>query len=203
MQTPLRSPISRLLGLGAAAVLLVSGLAIAQPASAPQAGAGASAPATCEGMGPMGGPGRDARDERRGPDFGREAADPTARVQEHLSRLKTDLKITPAQDKAWQAFATQATKQAEAMKARLAKRPDPKDLAKLSAPERMAQHLDQMKQHLVDMEGMNKAVKDLYGALTPDQKTTADKLMARLHAGHGDGGDRDGRGDRGHRGHRG
>lgn len=155
----------RLLPVLAGAALSLGLLAAqAQPASAPAAPQpGASAPAK----------GWHHRGDRA--DF-----DPVARAQEHLARLKTDLKITPAQDKAWQGFATQVTQQAEAMKTRFAQRPDPKAEAQMHAPDRMAQQLAQMQERLKDMQAMRDRVADLYAVLTPAQQTLADQHFARM-----------------------
>lgn len=169
---------SRLLPALAALALstsLVAGLAQAQTASAP-------APAKPVASAPK----------------GRDLPDPAQRAQEHLARLKADLKITAAQDKAWQAFAAQATQQAQAMKTQHDQQPDRAELAKLHAPERMARHTEQMKQHLAAMETLNKAVKDLYAVLTPEQQTLADKHFERMHRGMGGKGGRDGEHGKGH-----
>lgn len=117
--------------------------------------------------------------------------DPVARAQDHLARLKAELKITPAQDKAWQGFAAQVSQQAETMKKRFAQRPDPKAEAQMHAPERMAQQLAQMQERLKDMQALRDRVADLYAVLTPAQQTLADQHFARMgqemreHMGHG------------------
>lgn len=166
----------RLLPLVAGATLSLGLLAAqAQPVSAPVAPQpGASAPAQ----------GWHHRAERGN-------FDPVARAQDHLARLKTELKITPAQDKAWQGFAAQVSQQAETMKKRFAQRPDPKAEAQMHAPERMAQHLAQMQERLKDMQALRDRVADLYAVLTPAQQTQADQHFARMgremreHMGHG------------------
>lgn len=162
----LTAPTSRrLLPIVAGAALSLGLLAAqAQPASAPAAPQpGTSAPAK----------GWHHRGERG-------SFDPVARAQDHLARLKTDLKITPAQDKAWQGFAAQVTQQAETMKTRFAQRPDPKAEAQMHAPERMAQQLAQMQERLKDMQAMRDRVADLYAVLTPAQQTLADQHFARV-----------------------
>ncbi len=65
--------------------------------------------------------------------------------------------------------------------------------AKLSAPELLAQRTERMKQGVASMETMTAAVKDLYGVLTPEQKTLADQQLARGPMG-GFGGGRGGHG---------
>lgn len=129
--------------------------------------------------------------------------DVAAFAAKRLAALKSELKITAQQEAAWQAFAAKAAEQAKAMQAQHQQRlqgldrPGP---APVSAPERMAQHLDQMrqhldqmKQHLANMESMQGAVKDLYAVLTPEQRALADQHFEHLHRG----------GAMGHRMHRG
>ena len=47
----------------------------------------------------------------------------------------------------------------------------------VSAPERLAQRTEIAKQHIVNMENMTAAVKDLYTTLSPGQKKIADDLL--------------------------
>jgi hypothetical protein len=122
-------------------------------------------------------------------------SNPAAMVEGHLAALKVELKITADQDKAWQAFTGKARQQAETMNARRTQLQSQASNANLSAPDRLAQRTEFMKQGLANMESMTAAVKDLYGALTPEQKTIADQLLARGPMG-GFGG---GRGGHGHR----
>lgn len=121
--------------------------------------------------------------------------DAAAFVGKRLARFKTELKITPQQEAAWQAFADKATEQAKAMQAQRQQMWQDREKAnatKVPAPERMAQHLEQMKRHLADMESMQGAVKDLYAALTPEQRALADQHFDQMQ-----------RGRMGHRMHRG
>jgi Spy/CpxP family protein refolding chaperone len=104
---------------------------------------------------------------------------PAARVEGHLAALKAELRITPAQEAAWQTFATKARQQAEARIAQRTQRVAHKTAATLTAPEFMAQRTARMKQGLASMETMTAAVTELYGVLTPEQKALADKQFAR------------------------
>jgi hypothetical protein len=106
-------------------------------------------------------------------------SNPAARVEGHLAALKVELKITPAQDPAWQTFATKARQQAEARIAQRAQRSAQKPAGNVTAPEFMAQRTARMKQGLASMETMTAAVTELYGVLTPEQKALADKQFAR------------------------
>lgn len=106
-------------------------------------------------------------------------SNPAAAIESHLAALKVELKITPDQDSAWQAFTTKARQQSETMLARRAQMFAQASGAPVSAPERLAQRTEFAKQGVASMESMSTAVKDLYAALTPEQKTTADQLLAR------------------------
>ena len=112
----------------------------------------------------------------------RASFEPGKRVEQHLDRLKADLKLTPTQEPLWQAFADQA--KAEAGKGMQAMRDNAQDLT-LSAPDRMARTTQLMKQRLAAMESINASFTRLYDALTPDQKRVADIHAARVgHGGH-------------------
>lgn len=103
--------------------------------------------------------------------------DPAARVDERLSRLRTDLKITAQQEPLWQAFAEKS--KAESGKGMQAMRDQMKGDTPAAAPERMAKMHDAMKDRLAAMESVNESFKRLYGALTPEQKAVADKHFSR------------------------
>ena len=104
---------------------------------------------------------------------------PAAAIEGHLAALKVELKITPDQDSAWQAFTAKARQQGETTLARRAQMSAQMSGTALSAPERLAQRTELAKQGVAGMESMSAAVKDLYAALTPEQKTIADQLLAR------------------------
>ncbi|MBI3376488.1 MAG: Spy/CpxP family protein refolding chaperone [Betaproteobacteria bacterium] len=127
------------------------------------------------GMGPMGGMmggmGYGPMGRGMGPQgFG----DPSAMVEGRLASLKSELKITPVQETAWQAYAGKAKQQAEAMQAL---RTTMQSSTQASAPERLALRTEMMKKRGEQMEGMTSAIKDLYAALTPEQKAIADQRM--------------------------
>lgn len=104
---------------------------------------------------------------------------PEAAVAGYLAALKVELKITPDQSKAWQAFESKAKQQGDTMAARHAQMFAQSTAADQTAPERLAQRTEQMKQGLASMETMTAAVKDLYAALTPEQKKIADQQLAQ------------------------
>ncbi len=106
-------------------------------------------------------------------------SNPAAGVEGRLAALKVELKITPDQELAWQAFTTNARQQAATMIARRSQMFSQTSAATPTAPERMAQRIEIAKQRVASLEGMSAAVKDLYAALTPEQKTLADNLLGR------------------------
>jgi len=146
----------------------------------PGAGRGDMGPGMM-GYGP--GAGRGAMGHRPGAGRGQMGpgmwSNPAAAIEGHLAALKVELKITPDQDSAWQAFTAKAKQQGETMLARRAQMSAQASGAPVSAPERLAQRTELAKQGVASMESMSTAVKDLYAALTPEQKTTADQLLAR------------------------
>jgi len=104
---------------------------------------------------------------RGGPMFG----DPSARADQHLTYLKERLSITPEQETQWQAYADSVKQQAQTMTSMHA--------AMQSTPgtstERMDQHIAFMKLRISSMEAVDGAAKQLYAALTPEQKAVFDQ----------------------------
>ena len=98
--------------------------------------------------------------------------DPSAMADARNAYLKSELKITPAQESAWKAFADQAKQQAEAMQAW---RSTVQGSAQATAPERLELRNQIMKKRQEQMEKGTAAFKDLYAALTPEQKALADQ----------------------------
>lgn len=119
------------------------------------------------GCGPDGGPGMKRSAMQRG------MMDPGARVEQRLTRLKSELKLTAQQEPLWQAFAEKSS--AEAGKGMQAMRERMQSDKPLSAPERMAQMQAMMKDRVAAMESVNESFNRLYAALTPEQKAAADK----------------------------
>lgn len=108
-----------------------------------------------------------------------------------VAQLHDELKITPAQENAWNAFVASMKPQARGA------RPDRAAQAGLSAPQRLAQHIERQKQRTAMMEQRLGAVNSFYAVLTPEQKKTFDDKAARLQ---GHGGKHGGRGGWQHRG---
>ncbi len=59
----------------------------------------------------------------------------------------------------------------------------------MTAPERMAQMQNSMKDRVASMEAVNESFKRLYASLSPEQKAVADKQFSAMgtpgHRGHG------------------
>jgi protein CpxP len=151
-------------------------------------------PATAQMMGGYGGygPGYGMGPGMRGgygPGYGMQA---WGNPDERLAALKSELGITDKQDGAWQAFASNAKKHQESRQAWFAKMQEAR--AAGSAPELLEQRSEFMKQRQVEMEANAKALKDLYAALTPEQKAIADQRFGGFGPGYGAGYGRGGRG---------
>ncbi len=99
--------------------------------------------------------------------------DPGARAEQRLTRFKSELKLTTEQEPLWQAFAEKS--KAEAGKGMQAMRERMQDDKPVSAPERMAQMQNIMKDRVAAMESVNESFNRLYAGLTPAQKLAADK----------------------------
>ena len=102
---------------------------------------------------------------------------PAAAADWRLSGLKSELKITAAQESAWKTFADQAKQQAEAMQKWMSA---VQGSAQATAPERMELRNQMMKKRQEQMEKASAAFKELYAVLTAEQKALADQ-----HAGFG------------------
>jgi Spy/CpxP family protein refolding chaperone len=109
------------------------------------------------GMGGMGG----ARWEHR--------AD---RMAQHHKMLHEALKLTPEQEGPWKKL---MDSEHPMMKGPAG---TPGDWAKLTAPERADMMLERMKAHQTQMTEHVAALKEFYGALTPEQQKTFDQFHA-------------------------
>jgi periplasmic protein CpxP/Spy len=138
-------------------------------------GPGCMASGACAGMGPGNG---------RGPGFGPgAAAGPGAFVEGRLAALKSELKITPAQEGTWNAYADQAKKQADAMQALHTQM---REGTAATLPERLELRSKAWKQREAQAEATRQKVTDLYAALSAEQKSIADQRLAGFGAGmHG------------------
>lgn len=105
--------------------------------------------------------------------------DPSAMADARNAYLKSVLKITPAQESAWKAFADQKKQQVESM---LALRASAQGSAPATAPERLALRTQNMKQRQEQMEKTSAAFTKLYAALNAEQKAYLDQRVG-MHRG--------------------
>lgn len=128
------------------------------------------------GSGMMGGamgPGMMGNGGGYGPGAAAAGFDPAEHMEARLSFLKDKIKITSDQQAAWDAYATQVKAQGATMQAFHAQPP-----ATAQTPaERIGQHADRAKLRAEQLKEMSAAVKELYAALTPEQKTVADRYF--------------------------
>jgi protein CpxP len=97
--------------------------------------------------------------------------DPSTILESHLTDLKAQLNITPAQEAAWQVFTAQAAQQVASMHAPHSQTQE----GMATAPDRMAQHAAAMQQAADGMAAMTNAFSALYAVLTPEQRAIADQ----------------------------
>ncbi len=115
-------------------------------------------------------------------------------VEDRLEALKSELSITATQEPAWQAFVDNAKQQVESRQAWFNKMHEAGAAA--SAPERLEQQTEMMKQRQAHLESSATALKNLYAALTPEQKAIADQRFGGFGPGHRAQGHRSGPGER-------
>ena len=92
-------------------------------------------------------------------------------VDGRLAYLKSTLKITPAQEEAWNAFAAASKAQAASMQAWR----DRMWASGVTPPDRMALRAEAMQQHAAGLATTSKAFAALYAVLTPEQRTLTDQ----------------------------
>lgn len=96
-------------------------------------------------------------------------------VQQQIDTLHSQLQITDAQSKQWNAYAQvmrdNARKAAEAFQQRAQKMPT------MNADEVMKSYARLAQMHADDMQQLSSAWSDLYAALSPGQRKTADELF--------------------------
>jgi periplasmic protein CpxP/Spy len=95
-------------------------------------------------------------------------------VAKHQAALHDKLKLTAAQEPAWQTFVAAVTPTLPTL-------PDHAATSTMTTPERLDQHLAMAKQHLAKMETRVAATKVFYAQLTPEQQKTFDAEAARMH----------------------
>jgi Spy/CpxP family protein refolding chaperone len=105
-----------------------------------------------------------------GPMMGRDGAKMEKMRERHLASLHDELKLTAQQETAWKNFAASTP---------MAKmdRPDPDEMEKLSAPQRMEKMLEHMRAMEKNMTTHLAALKEFYAVLTPEQQKAFDDEM--------------------------
>ena len=104
--------------------------------------------------------------------------DPVAFAQQRLTRLKSELAITPEQEPQWSAFTSTVLQQMEQFKAAHQGRKTPAQ----TAPERIDRQVAWMKERAAAFETVGQAAKTLYATLSPEQQQMADEKLLRWHA---------------------
>ena len=91
--------------------------------------------------------------------------------EQHLSRLHDKLKLSAQQETAWKKFAAH-----EPMRGKM-DRPDPDEMEKLNAPQRLEKALEHMRAMEKNITEHLAALKEFYAVLTPAQQKTFDEQM--------------------------
>jgi hypothetical protein len=98
-----------------------------------------------------------------------------SQVQQHISQLRTQLQITPAQDAQWNQFAQAMQQNADNMHAALEQRGA--QLNTMNAPQDMQSYAHLAQVHAEDMQRLAAAFQSLYDAMTPAQQQNADNVF--------------------------
>lgn len=98
-----------------------------------------------------------------------------------IAKLHDELKITPAQEAAWNSFVASMQPPAQSVQNRAHDRSaDRAAWANMTAPERMAKMIDLQKKRTAALEQRQGALSSFYSVLSPDQKKTFDERANRL-----------------------
>jgi Spy/CpxP family protein refolding chaperone len=106
---------------------------------------------------------------------------------QRVARLHDELKITPAQENAWNAFVASMKRPQGAGRMQ----GDHAAMAGLSTPQRAEKMIERQKARTASMEQRLAALNTFYSVLSPDQKKVFDDKAARMqsrfgrHGGHG------------------
>ena len=98
-------------------------------------------------------------------------------IEGRLAYIKTELKITGAQELLWNTYAAAARDNANAMRAHCTTMMSKRSGSATSLSDRLEQHEQLMATQLDALRAMNKTLKPLYAALSESQKQTADQLF--------------------------
>ena len=93
--------------------------------------------------------------------------------EQHMAKLHDKLKLTAQQEPAWKKFTAVNPMAGKSM------RPDPAEMDKLNAPQRLEKGLEHMKAMEAKMTEHLAALKEFYAVLTPEQQKIFDDQMPR------------------------
>jgi hypothetical protein len=99
----------------------------------------------------------------------------SARVEQRITELHKQLRITPAQDAQWQQFAQVMRDNARNMDQLMEQRAS--KVSTMTAPEDMQFYADVSAQHAQDVQKLAAAFQTLYTSFSDDQKKTADVVF--------------------------
>lgn len=122
-------------------------------------------------------------DGHRGPPSAEMVAKFQARVAKHQQELHDKLKLTAAQEPAWNAFIART---APPQRPEDMKRPDRREEARLPTPERLEHQLARLQGAEKFLTARLEAVKSFYAVLTPEQQKVFDAAHRHGGFGHGD-----------------
>lgn len=105
-----------------------------------------------------------------------------ARFEKHMAKLHGALKLTTAQETAWNEFSNKM-KPVNMDKPGMGK-PGHQNRENLSAPDRLDKALDNMKSREKELAGHAAAVRAFYGTLNPDQQKIFDHRFQAYHHRH-------------------
>jgi LTXXQ motif family protein len=124
-----------------------------------------------------------------GPGYGMGYGAQPGAAADRLQGVKSELGITEQQEPAWQAFVNSVKQREESRQAQFAKMRESRSAGSL--PEMLAQRDEFFKEQQAERQAGTAALKDLYAALSPEQKTVADRVFGgfgpRYGAGYGRG----------------
>ncbi len=99
-------------------------------------------------------------------------------VRQRLARLHEQLRITPAQQGAWDQFEQSSMQNAAALDGAFRQRAA--QVPTMTAVQNLQSFADLQMQQAQDMQRLVPAFQQLYGALSPEQQQTADELFRSI-----------------------
>jgi Spy/CpxP family protein refolding chaperone len=115
-------------------------------------------------------------------------ADRPSRIEGRLAFLRTELKITDAQQAKWNALADVMRENDKTMRQRMRQMHASGQAKPMNAVEALERREQMSEARAADLKKFVAALRPLYDSLSPEQKKTADELLVhqgRQHKGHG------------------